>query len=99
MHRTAAEDARADERVRIHIGVTEELIAVAVHPGDGTDGEAAERRRLGVDLVGEHPQVPGAQAPVFAGLQAQHRDTARERLGTRQLGFVRHRSAPGVPPV
>ena len=47
------------------------MIAVADHAAERARREGRERRALGVHLVAEHPEVPGAEAPPFVGLQAQ----------------------------
>ncbi len=69
----AADDARADQRVRIDVGVAQELVAVRDAAAPRAPGAKRRQRRRGdVDLVAEHPQVPGADAAVLAALQAQH---------------------------
>ena len=91
MHRTAAQDAGADQRMRIDIGVAEELIAVGHHPRHRADGKVGQRRGIVVHLVGEHPQVSGAQPPVFAALQAQHRQRGKHARRAGLFGDNCHR--------
>ena len=68
--RVATEDARADERVRVDVGVAQELVAIANDAARRTWAEAGERRAVGVHLVAEYPEVPGAQAATFPRLEA-----------------------------
>ena len=79
----AAEDARADQRVRIDVSVAEEPLAIADHAAQRAGREARERRAVRVDLVAEHPQMARAEAPVFPRFQAQFGQggPVAERLG------------------
>jgi hypothetical protein len=79
VHRAAAQDAGADQRVRIDVGVAQEQVAIGQHARHAPDGEIGQRRGLVVHLVGEHPQVTGAQPPVLAALEAQDRELGKRR--------------------
>jgi hypothetical protein len=76
-----AHDARADERVRIHIRVAEELVAIRMHRGERARLEARERRRGGVDFVAEDPEVARADAAIFATFELENRQGERGPLG------------------
>ena len=67
----ATEDASADQRVRVDVGVAQEPVAVADDAAERAACEARERRALVVHLVAEDPEVPGRDAAVFAVLEAQ----------------------------
>ena len=69
--RIAAEDARADQRMRVDVGVAEELVAIGNDAAQRTGLEARQRRARRVDFVGKHPQVARGQPAVFAALEAQ----------------------------
>ncbi len=88
--RVAAENARADERVRVDVRVAQEVLAVADHAAQGPGLESVERRARGVHLVAEHPEVPGAQPPALPRLQAQF---GQGEPAGRRLGCMRHRGS------
>ena len=67
----ATDQARADQRIRIDVADPDRLVAAVDDDAGLARLETAERRTLHVDLVREHPQVPGAQARVFAALEVQ----------------------------
>ncbi len=66
-----AQDPRADERVRVDVGVPEELAALRLDLRDISRRERRERRGVGIDLIAEDPQMPRGQAALFAALQTQ----------------------------
>ena len=68
----AAQDARADERMRIDVRVPQELAALRLDlRADRRARSAASGVRVGIDLVAEHPQMSRGQPALFAALQAQ----------------------------
>ena len=64
-----ADDARRDERARIDVGESQELVAVGMHLHRGTGLELCQWCRGSVDFVAEDPQMAGTQATVFAALE------------------------------
>ena len=71
-----AQDPRADERVRVDVGVPEELAAMRLDLRDISGRERRERCGVGIDLIAEDPQMPRGQATLFAALQPQLADAA-----------------------
>jgi hypothetical protein len=67
----ARQDTSGDQRRGIEVGNPQGLAAVADDTHLRTRLEAGKRRRRRVDFIAEDPQVPGAQAPVFAPAQSQ----------------------------
>ncbi len=65
----AADDARRDERARIDVGESQELVAVGMHLHRGTGFELREWCGGGVDFVAEDPQMAGTQTTIFAALE------------------------------
>ncbi len=55
--RAAPQDSRADQRVRIHIGIAQEFVAIGDDPTQRAGLEGRQRRAGGVHFVGKHPQV------------------------------------------
>ena len=72
--RIAADDARGDQRARVDVCESQELVAVGMHLHGGARLELCQRSRGGVDLIAEDPQVAGAQATVFAALEFEDGD-------------------------
>jgi len=66
--RISTDNARADERVWIHIRKPQKLLAVRVNVDCGSCLEADERGCRIVDLIAENPQMARADAPVFSPL-------------------------------
>ena len=64
-----ADDARRDERARIDVGESQELVAVGMHLHRGTGLELREWCGGRVDFVAEDPQMAGTQATIFAALE------------------------------
>ena len=79
--RTAVDETRADQAVRVHIAGAEHAGARIGDQHGLARRESVQRRTLHVDLVAEHPQVTGAQAAVFATAQQQHRIVGRAHSG------------------
>ena len=67
----ARNEARADQRIRIDVADTDRLGRMVDDDAEVTRREAGQRRALDVDLVGEHPQMSGAQARILAFLEEQ----------------------------
>ncbi|OGI42965.1 MAG: hypothetical protein A2150_04035 [Candidatus Muproteobacteria bacterium RBG_16_64_11] len=57
--------------MRIDVAAAERLAGGILDDHRLAGLEAGQGRGLGIDLVAEHPQMPGTQAVVFAGTQAQ----------------------------
>src|SRR5690606_40677603 len=55
--RVTPDDARADERMRVHVSVAEELVARRVKLYEAAGLDLRERRGLIVDLVAEDPEM------------------------------------------
>src|SRR5688500_3993355 len=73
MRGAAPQDAGADQRIRVHIGIAQEFVPIRNDPAQRPRLESRQRRAGGVHFVGKHPQVAGRQTTVFAALQAQLR--------------------------
>src|SRR5262249_41192500 len=69
----ASNNSCADQRMRIDVGVTEKLAAMGLHLNQCTGWERGQGRISRVDLITEHPHVPGRDPPILAALKAQHR--------------------------
>jgi hypothetical protein len=67
-----ADDARADERVRVDIRKPQKLLTVGMNVDRGACLEADERGCRIVDLIAENPQMARPDAPVFSPLEPQH---------------------------
>src|SRR6185312_8366793 len=67
-----AEDARADERVRVDVGIAEELAPLRLDLREIARRERRQRRRVGIDLIAEDPQMSRGQAPLFAASGVAH---------------------------
>ena len=80
LRRIPRQDARADQRVRIDVGVSEERVAVRAQLDHRARRELPKRRALRVDFVTEYPQVPGGETPLLAALQAQHARVGIDRV-------------------
>ena len=104
MRGVAAQDARADQRVRIDVGVARGTgrgarCTCASAPG----AKRRQRRRVGVDLVAEDPQVPGARCgdPRRAsGAATEHRMACARDVGRgigRSMANRRLRQYSGSP--
>jgi len=59
--------------MRIDVAVSQELTAVGNDARLRAGLEGLQRRALGVDLVGEDPQMPGGNPAIFAAFEAQLR--------------------------
>src|SRR5215475_11633660 len=77
-------NARANQRVRIDVGVTEKLAAVRLHLHQCTRWERGQGRAGRIDLIAEHPHMSRRNPPVLAALKAQHRQGAMLRENLRR---------------
>ncbi len=66
-----AQDARADERMRIDVGVADEAAPIGFHDGEITGLERRERRTIGIHFVAENPGMARGEASVLAALEAE----------------------------
>jgi hypothetical protein len=82
----AVDQARRDQRGGICIADTQRLAMCIDDDANFPGLERGQRRTLHIDLVREHPQMPGAQSRVFVALQVQG------RIGH----FVRHGNSEGM---
>ncbi len=73
----AADDARADQGVRIDIGVAEKTAVVRLQLHAIAQAQPRERRGGDVDLIAEDPQMACSQPAFLATLQAQQRQGGR----------------------
>src|SRR4051812_6534623 len=73
MRDTTIDQARGNQRIRIDVAEAERLVVRVDDHADLARLELREWRALYVDLVGNHPQVPGTQTRVFVALQIQRR--------------------------
>ncbi len=85
----AAQDAGADERMRVDVGIAQEAVAIAHDTAERPACEARERRALGIHLVAEDPEVTRGDPAVLAVLQSQFGERGALR---RRSDGVRHRS-------
>src|SRR6185437_7144457 len=79
--RVTAEDSRADERVRIDVGVAQKLAALRPDLRWISRRERRERRGVGVDLIAENPEMSPGEATLFAAFQAQLRNATAVGAG------------------
>jgi hypothetical protein len=63
-----------DQRARIDVPESQELVAVGLHLHGRARFELCQRSRSSVDFIAEDPQVAGAQATVFAALEFEDGD-------------------------
>src|SRR5438034_3989001 len=68
-------NSRADQCMRIDVGVTEKLPTVRLHLHQCTSCERSERRTRCIHLIAEHPHVASGDTPVLAALKTQHGQT------------------------
>ena len=88
----AAEDARADQRVRIDVGVTEEPVITRHDAAQRAGLERRQRRACRVDLVAEDPEVTARDAALFPRLESQFGQVVvGSRGGRGRRGHARFR--------
>src|SRR5438045_1329320 len=73
MSNVTSNNSRANERVRIDVGVTEKLPSVRLHLNQCSSCERRQRRTSRIDFITEHPHMPSGDTPVLAALKSQHR--------------------------
>jgi len=73
MSYVTSNNPRANQRMRIDVGVTEKLSPVRLHLHQCTSCERSQRRTARIDLVAEHPHVTSRNPPVLAALKTQYR--------------------------
>ena len=70
----AAEQAYAQQRMRVDVTQAQRLITRVDHGHQRAGRQLLDRRGLGIDLVGIDPQMPGAHAAVLTLAQLDFRD-------------------------
>ena len=87
--RIAPDDARADERMRIHIGVAEKLVAARMDLRTTRPvANALSGVARGVDFVAEYPGVAGANAAIFTAFELEYRHEPQSARGARRRSDV-----------
>jgi hypothetical protein len=63
--------------VRIDVRVSQKFVAIRNDSNPSAWLERSQRRALRIDFIGEHPEMSGGNAPIFAALEAQLRQLRR----------------------